>query len=148
MSSDLKTDNSGQEKKPYEIGRLQNLALTSEIHLESGKWVKKVDRKHVIKGTSLGEKLRGVRMTRRKSVFVYRLDYYVTMDMMNKLVVAPKDTTYTQCCHIGLANRCVNCVDPSFPQQSGPIYCFWARQSCRPAGWLALLLIKIGQCRD
>ena len=33
-------------------------------------------------------KILGVRMTRRKSVFVYRLDDSVTMDMMNKHLVA------------------------------------------------------------
>ena len=52
------------------------------------KWVKKVSRKHVIKGTATGSQIRGVRMTRRKSVFVYRLDDSVTMDMMNKYLVS------------------------------------------------------------
>ena len=35
---------------------------------------------------------------------------------------------------------CANCVEPSRPRQWVPIYRFWACRSCRPAGWLALLL--------
>ena len=96
VSSDLETDSSGHEKRTYsavitpsESGQLQNLAIPSvDTDEESGKWVKKVSRKHVIKGTATGSQIRGVRMTRRKSVFVYRLDDSVTMDMMNKHLVS------------------------------------------------------------
>ena len=96
VSSDLETDSSGLEKRTYsavitpsESGRLQNLAIPSvDTDEESGKWVKKVSRKHIIKGTATGSKIRGVRMTRRKSVIVYRLEDSVTMDMMNKHLVS------------------------------------------------------------
>ena len=33
---------------------------------------------------------------------------------------------------------------PPAPRNGGPIYCFWATRSCGAAGWLALLLIKVG----
>ena len=36
---------------------------------------------------------------------------------------------------------CANCVDPS---NGGPITVFWASRPCGPAGWLAMLLIKVG----
>ena len=96
VSSDVETDSSGQEKRSFsavitqsERGQLQNLAIpTVDTDEESGKWIKKVSRKHVIKGTATGSQIRGVRMTRRKSVFVYRLDDSVTMDMMNKHLVS------------------------------------------------------------
>ena len=39
---------------------------------------------------------------------------------------------------------CANCVGPSCPQQWGPNYCFLSCQPCGPAGWLAMLLIKVG----
>ena len=55
---------------------------------EPGKWVKKVGCKHIIKGTSLDSQIRGVHMTRHKSIYVYRLDDSVTMDMMNKHLVS------------------------------------------------------------
>ena len=92
VSSDVETGSSGQEKRSFsavitqsERGQLQNLAiLTVDTDEESGKWIKKVSRKHVIKGSQI----HGVRMTRRKSVFVYRLDDSVTMDMMNKHLVS------------------------------------------------------------
>ena len=64
-SSDLETDSSGQEKIP-----------SADTDNESGKWVKNV------------KKLRGIRMTRCKSVFVYRLDDSVTMDMMHNHLVS------------------------------------------------------------
>ena len=38
---------------------------------------------------------------------------------------------------------CTHCVDPSRPQQCAHDYRFLAR-SCGPAGWLAMLLIKVG----
>ena len=53
----------------------------------------------------------------------------------------PNDTAYTRwSCDSGLAN----CVYPSRLQKWGPITVFWASQPCRPAGWLAMLLIKAG----
>ena len=40
---------------------------------------------------------------------------------------------------------CANCVEPHHPHQwGGHIYHFLASRPCRPAGWLALLLIKAG----
>ena len=92
VSSDVETGSSGQEKRSFsavitqsERVQLQNLAIpTVDTDEESGKWIKK----HVIKGTATGSQIRGVRMTRRKSVFVYRLDDSVTMDMMNKHLVS------------------------------------------------------------
>ena len=44
--------------------------------------------KQVIKGTATGSQIRGVHMTLRKSVLVYRLDDFVTMDMINKHLVS------------------------------------------------------------
>ena len=44
-----------------------------------------------------------------------------------------------------VTNCCANCVEPSRPQQCGPdLPCFWASRPCGPAGWLALLLTKVG----
>ena len=69
---------------PSESGRLQNLTIPSaDIDEQSGKWVKNVGRKYVIKETTLGSQIHDVLMTRRKSDFVYRLDDSVTMDMIN-----------------------------------------------------------------
>ena len=39
---------------------------------------------------------------------------------------------------------CANCVDPFRPQQWGPNYRFGASRPCGPTGWLAMLLIKVG----
>ena len=77
VSSDVETGSSGQEKRSLsavitqsERGQLQNLAIpTVDTDEESGKWVKKVSRKHVIKGTATGSQIRGICMTRRKGVF-------------------------------------------------------------------------------
>ena len=87
--SDVEIGSSGQEKRSFsavitqsERGQLQNLAIpTVDTDEESGKWVKKVSRKHVIKGTTTGSQIRGVRMTRRKNVFVHRLDTLYKVDI-------------------------------------------------------------------
>ena len=76
VSSDVETGSSGQEKRSYsavitqsESGQLQNMAILSvDTDEEAGKLIK-----HVIKGTTTGSQIPGVRMTRRKSGFVYRL---------------------------------------------------------------------------
>ena len=104
VSPDVETGSSGQEKRSFsavitqsERGQLQNLAIpTVDTDEESGKWVKKVSHKHVIKGTATGSQICGVCMTRRKSVFVHRLDDSVTMDMMNKHLVS-NGINYARC---------------------------------------------------
>ena len=65
--------------------------------------------------------------------------------MLVIVLLAPNDTVYKQwSCQDG-TNCCANCVETSRPQQwvaDLPFLC--ARRPCEPAGWLALLLIKLG----
>ena len=54
--------------------------------------------------------------------------------------MVPNDTAYTRCsCHSGLANPVQIVWNPP-----ARLPFFWASQSCGPAGWLVLLLIKAG----
>ena len=58
---------------------------------------------------------------------------------------APNDTAYTRwSCHSGLANPVHVVSTPPAPSNGGPITVFWASRPCGPAGWLAMLLIKVG----
>ena len=55
---------------------------------------------------------------------------------------APNDTAYTRWnSHSGSGKPYAN---PPAPANGDPNYHFWATQSCVPAGWLVLLLIKAG----
>ena len=56
-------------------------------------------------------------------------------------VLAPNDTAYKRWSFTTDSSCCANCVEPSRPRNGCPIYRFWA---CGPAGWLALLLTKVG----
>ena len=44
---------------------MEKYSRSADTDEEPRKWVKKVGRKHVIKDTTLGTQIRGVRMTRR-----------------------------------------------------------------------------------
>ena len=64
---------------------------TTDPKETSGQRFKQVSRPHrkpVIRGTATVGHIRGVPMTRRRSVFVYRLEDCVTMEMMNDHLVS------------------------------------------------------------
>ena len=56
--------------------------------------------------------------------------------------MAPNDTAYKQwSCHSGLKLLCKLCLTLPPPAMGAQFTVFWA---CRHAGWLALLLTKVG----
>ena len=67
-------------------------------------------------------------------------------DLAEDLVVeAPNDIAYTWwSCHIGQANPVQIVSTTPAPSNGGPNTVFWASRPCRPAGWLAMHLIKAG----
>ena len=58
---------------------------------------------------------------------------------------APNDTTYKRWrCHCGYKPWCKLCRNLPPPAMGDRFTVFWASRPCRPAGWLALLVIKAG----
>ena len=65
--------------------------------------------------------------------------------MYKVTITSPNDTAYTRwSCHSGLENPVHIVSTPPAPSNGDPITVLGASRLCRPAGWLAMLLIKAG----